>query len=66
MYTNSLLVAVLTAVLGSLIAYGAALVTTRSALPARLKGVLDAAALVINTIPGMVLGIAFLLSLIHI
>lgn len=61
-YTNSLLVAVLTAVLGSLIAYGAALVTTRSALPARLKGVLDAAALVINTIPGMVLGIAFLFA----
>lgn len=61
-YTNSLLVAVLTAVIGSLVAYGAALVTTRSSLPDQLKGVIDAAALVINTIPGMVLGIAFLFA----
>ena len=61
-YTNSLLVAVLTAVIGSLVAYGAALVTTRSSLPDKLKGVIDAAALVINTIPGMVLGIAFLFA----
>lgn len=61
-YTNSLLAAFLTAVIGSLIAYGAALVTTRSTLSAKCKGVIDSAALVINTIPGMVLGIAFLFA----
>lgn len=61
-YINALLVAGLTALLGTLTAYAAALVTTRTNLSARGKGALDAIALVINTIPGMVLGIAFLLT----
>lgn len=61
-YTNSLFVAVATAVIGVLVSYGAALVTARSTLNSKLKNVLEGIALVINTIPGMVLGIAFLLT----
>ena len=38
------------------------MVTARSTLNAKLKSVVEAIALVINTIPGMVLGIAFMLT----
>ncbi len=60
-FGNSLLVAVLTAVFGSLIAYGAALVTARSQMCRWAKQVIESIALVTNTIPGMVIGIAFML-----
>lgn len=59
-YQNSLLVAVCTAAGGLLVTYGAALATARSGLNSRLKAVIDGIALVTNTIPGMVVGIAFL------
>ena len=61
-YENSLLVAFLTAGLGTLAAYGAALVTARSTMGDRGKGIVDAIALVTNTIPGMVIGLAFLFA----
>ena len=60
-FRNSLLVAALTAVIGSIVAYGAALVTAISKISAGCKGVIESFALVTNTIPGMVIGIAFLL-----
>ena len=60
-YKNTLYVSVFTAILGSLVAYGAALVTARSRLSAQCKSVVESIALVTNTIPGMVIGIAFLL-----
>ena len=50
-YQNSIFVAFFTAVLGLLITYGAALATARSGLNGKLKGVIDAIALVTNTIP---------------
>lgn len=59
-YQNSIFVAFCTALLGLLVTYGAALATARSGLSGRLKGVIDATALVTNTIPGMVIGIAFM------
>lgn len=59
-YQNSLFVAVCTAAAGLLITYGAALATARSGLKGRLKAVIDSIALVTNTIPGMVIGIAFM------
>ena len=59
-YQNSLLVAVCTAAGGLLVTCGAALATARSGLNSRLKAVIDGIALVTNTIPGMVVGIAFL------
>lgn len=59
-YLNSLGTALATALFGTLAAYGAALITARSKLPGWCKQVIDAIALVTNTIPGMVLGLAFL------
>lgn len=59
-YLNSLYVAFYTAVFGTLVAYGSALVTARSQVGKRLKQVIEGIALVTNTIPGMVLGLAFL------
>ena len=61
-YINSLIVASLTALFGSIISYGAALVTCRSNINKNFKLVIDSIALIPNTIPGMVLGIAFLLT----
>lgn len=60
--TNSIAVAVATAVLGCILAYAAALVVTRSNLPRAAKRAVDAISSVINTVPGMVLGIAFLFA----
>lgn len=60
-YKNSLWVAVLTALLGSATTYGAALVTARSRLPRRAKQVIENISLITNTIPGMVVGIAYML-----
>ena len=52
----------MTACAGSLTAYGAALVTARSKLPQNMKNILESIALVTNTVPRMVIGIAFLLT----
>ncbi|MCD7906856.1 MAG: ABC transporter permease subunit, partial [Clostridium sp.] len=60
-YRNSLLVALMTALLGSLTTYGAALSTARSHLPERVKRVIENISLITNTIPGMVVGIAYML-----
>lgn len=59
-YKNSIFVAVSTALLGLLVTYGAALASARSGLNGKLKAVIDGIALVTNTIPGMVIGIAFM------
>ena len=59
---NSLLTAILTAVFGSLVVYGAALLTARSTIHDKCKKVIESISLVTNTIPGMVLGIAFMLT----
>lgn len=61
-FLNSLKTAVLTAVFGSLVVYGAALVTARSKISRNCKKVIESISLVTNTIPGMVLGIAFMLT----
>lgn len=59
-YKNSLFVAVVSALVGTLVAYGAALITTRSKLNRPMKKGIDSIALLSNTIPGMVIGIAYL------
>ena len=61
-YLHSIVMALLTAFFGTLVAYGAALITARSTLPTGCKRIIDSIALVTNTIPGMVLGLAFLFS----
>lgn len=57
---NSLLVSLLTALLGTLTAYGCALITARSKMSKKVKSLIEGIAMVTNTIPGMVLGLAFL------
>ena len=59
-YWHSLVMALLTALLGTLAAYGAALITARSTLSPRYKRVIESIALVTNAIPGMVLGVAYM------
>ncbi len=61
-YQNSLIVAFLTALLGSLIVYACALVSARRSEHRHLGKIPDAVSLITNTIPGMVLGVAYLLT----
>lgn len=61
-YGNSLMVALITALFGTLVAYGAALITARSKVSEKIKGVIESIALITNTIPGMVIGLAYLFS----
>lgn len=61
-YKNSLFVAFLTALAGTFVSYGAAIVTARSTVSTKIKRVIESIALVTNTIPGMVLGLAFLFA----
>lgn len=60
-YTNSLFVALLTAIIGTICAYCAGLINARSSLRKSDKSAIDALVQMTNTIPGMVLGIAFLM-----
>lgn len=60
-YLNSLFVSALTAVIGLLVSYGAALITARSSLANSSKFTVNSIALITNTIPGMVIGIAYLM-----
>ncbi|MGO3859782.1 MAG: ABC transporter permease subunit, partial [Neisseriaceae bacterium] len=60
-YQNALWVALATAVLGTILAFGAALTTARSGMAQSLKTIMEALILITNSVPGMVLGIAFLL-----
>lgn len=60
-YKNSLFVAFMTAVFGTLLAYGCALASARSSLKGSAKQVIESTALITNTIPGMVVGIAYML-----
>jgi len=58
-YENSLWVALLTALLGTLIAYLAALLNVRTSIQG--KSTTDIVSMVTGTVPGMVLGISYLL-----
>ena len=60
-YLNSLFVAALTAIIGLFVSYGAALITARSSLAGSSKFTVNSIALITNTIPGMVIGIAYLM-----
>lgn len=61
-YRNSLFVAGLTALGGTLLAFFAALITARGSLHKGPKQVIDTLGQITNTIPGMVLGIAYMLA----
>lgn len=59
---NSLGVSLLTAFFGTLLVYGAALLSGRNTGSAGQSWFVDTVALLVNTIPGMVLGVAYLLA----
>lgn len=59
-YLNSLKLSLLTAALGTIIAYGATLITARSKLSGRYKRTIESISLITNAIPGMVLGVAYM------
>ena len=61
-YKNSLFAASMTAIFGTVFAYSTALVAGRRGEHRNLGKIPDCAALVTNTIPGMVLGVAYLLA----
>ncbi|KFI56020.1 extracellular solute-binding protein [Bifidobacterium callitrichos] len=61
-FVNSLYVAAMTAIFGCVFVYAAGLVTSRSKLPGWARRSVDAISAIINTVPGMVLGIAFLFA----
>lgn len=59
-YQNSLYVAGLTALCGTTIAYAAALMNTRTTLSTKKKLSIDSVSMITNSVPGMVLGLAYL------
>ena len=61
-FVNSLSTALLTAILGTLFVYVAALASARSKLHPTFSRIIASMAQVSNALPGMVLGIAFLLA----
>lgn len=61
-FFNSLWVSVLTAVFGTILVYFSALLASRSSIHPFLKKIIEAMSQISNTLPGMVLGIAFLLA----
>ncbi|MFI3227103.1 MAG: ABC transporter permease subunit [Clostridia bacterium] len=61
-YKNSLFVAILSAIVGTLLVYATALVSARNNKIKIFGRIIDAIALVSNTIPGMVIGVAYLLT----
>lgn len=58
-YKNSLFVAALTALFGTLISYGAAIINVRTSIKG--KATMDIISMITNTVPGMVLGLSYLL-----
>ncbi len=60
-YLNSLFVALLSAIFGTLVVYVSALISARDGLSKRYSKFLDAVGIFCNIIPGMVLGVAYLL-----
>lgn len=58
-YKNSLLVSALTAIIGTVVAYSAAVINVRT--PVKGKAAFDLISMVTNTVPGMVLGLSYLL-----
>ncbi|SMC99588.1 ABC transporter permease subunit [Sporomusa malonica] len=60
-YENSVFVAIISAVLGTLIAYSAAIINVRTLMSKRAKISIDLFSMITNSVPGMVLGLAYLL-----
>lgn len=62
-YEHSIGVALVSAAVGTIFCYAAALVKARSQLPSWCQTTMDSFAKITNTVPGMVLGIGFLFAM---
>lgn len=62
-YEHSIGVALVSAAVGTIFCYAAALVKARSQLPSWCQITMDSFAMITNTVPGMVLGIGFLFAM---
>lgn len=62
-YEHSISVALVSAAVGTIFCYAAALVKARSQLPSWCQTTMDSFAMITNTVPGMVLGIGFLFAM---
>lgn len=60
-YKNSVIISLFSAVVGTAIAYIAAIVNVRTQINKKAKLSIDGISMITNTVPGMVLGIAYLL-----
>jgi iron(III) transport system permease protein len=60
-YENSIFVAIVSAFLGTLLSYTAAILNVRTTLGRKMKISMDVFSMITNTVPGMVLGLAYLL-----
>lgn len=60
-YKNSFYVSIISAISGTLICYSAAIVNARSLMNKKAKLAIDIFSMITNTVPGMVLGLAYLM-----
>ncbi|WP_213084059.1 ABC transporter permease subunit [Gottfriedia luciferensis] len=60
-YKNSLYVSIVTALIGTIVAYSSALLNVRTAIRSNSKLAIDLISMLTNTVPGMVLGLSYLL-----
>ncbi|WP_378956504.1 ABC transporter permease subunit [Pelosinus sp. sgz500959] len=60
-YENSLFVAITSAVFGTFISYGSAIISVRTQMSQKMKMSIDIFSMTTNTVPGMVLGLSYLL-----
>ncbi|NKF08563.1 ABC transporter permease subunit [Clostridium gasigenes] len=60
-YKNSIIVATFSAIIGTIVAYALAMINSRTSISKRAKLNIDIISMVTNTVPGMVLGLAYLM-----
>ena len=60
-YKNSIFVAVLCGIFGTMVTYLGALINTRTSIHKKFRRSLDYFSMITNTVPGMVLGLAYLM-----
>lgn len=61
-FRNSLSASLITALIGTMISFLAAMITVRSGIATPARRFIDAMAMMCNTMPGMVIGVSYLLS----
>lgn len=60
-YKNSIIISIITAIVGTVVCYAAAIINVRTQINKSAKMIIDIFSMITNTIPGMVLGLSYLL-----